>query len=222
MKNDLIQSTEEISVLSIEEWDNFFKNNNVMVPYLDVCVFAIKKLRALPPWSVIYEFGCGMGNNLKFIRREFNSVRILGSDASSVAIDLLKSARLSNAEFWVNDKFLNIKANNIDLVIERGALQHVEKKQAINYVNEIYESMKYGGEGFFEIASTAHGLYKKLGKEGYDPSYGYRTFYSLDEIKTLFSRFHIKNIYHLKREIVVDQGVSDELVQGSFQVEIKK
>lgn len=220
MNNHSIESSKNLH--SSQEWDNFFKNNNVAVPYLDVCVFAIKKFRALPPGSSIYEFGCGMGNNLKFIKMIVESAKIFGSDTSSVAIDSLNSEAIPNAEFWVNDNYLNLAGKNIDIVIERGALQHVEKRQAINYVNEIYENMNYDGEGFFEIASTAHGLYKKIGDGGYDPSYGYRTFYSLDEIRLLFSRFQITNIYHLKREIIAGEKVSSDLVQGSFQVEVKK
>jgi SAM-dependent methyltransferase len=207
---------------SVQEWDDFFKNNNVIVPYLDLCVFAVKKLRALPKSSTVYEFGCGMGNNLKFIRGIFENVRLLGSDISIVAINKLQSEKLPNSEFWVNDHELRIVEKNIDLVIERGALQHVPKDRARRYIDEIYRSMKVGGEGFFEIASTSHGLFRKLGESGYDKGYGYRTFYTIDDINILFSQFKIKRIYHLSREVVMDSEGGVGVVQGSFQIEIEK
>jgi SAM-dependent methyltransferase len=206
-----------------QEWNDFFTNNNVLVPYLDVCVFAVKKLRALPPTASVYEFGCGMGNNLTFIRGIFANVRLLGSDISEVAIRKLQSLGLPNSSFWVNNQELRMVEKDIDLVIERGAIQHVSKERAQKYIHEIYQNMKWGGEGFFEIASTAHGLFKKLGAEGYDPGFGYRTFYTLDDIKKLFSQFRIKNIYHLTREVVADAGGgAGGGVQGSFQIEIEK
>ena len=133
---------------STPEWNDFYKNNNVFVPYLDVCVFAVKKLGGLPKSSTIFEFGYGIGNNLKFIRGVFADVRLLGCDISPVAVQKLKSERITNSEFWVNGSELKIVENDIALVIERGAIQHVSKGQAQNYIDEIYRSMKVGGRDF--------------------------------------------------------------------------
>lgn len=213
---------------SIAEWDAFFSNNEVIVPFLDLCVFAVKKLRRSGPHSTAYEFGCGMGNNLKFISYAFKDVRLLGSDISEVAIKKLQDCSIPNSEFWVNDEKLNLnmRSKEINLVMERGAIQHVSKDQAERYVKEIYDSMKIGGEGFFEIASTSHGLYEKLGEAGHDPAFGFRTFYSIEDIKCLFADFKINRIYHLKRDVVLDdsqgQNVFSTYTQGSFQVEIEK
>lgn len=211
---------------SKKEWDEFFSNNEVVVPFLDMCVFAVKKLRRSGSSGTVYEFGCGMGNNLKFIRHAFKDVRILGSDISKVAIKKLQDDAMPNSEFWVNDQNLNMRPNEIDLVIERGAIQHVSKDQAKSYVKEIYEAMKIGAEGYFEIASTSHGLYEKLGEVGYDPGFGFRTFYSIDDIKCLFADFKINRIYHLKRDLVLDSSLEHSeyknYAQGSYQVEIEK
>lgn len=217
-----MQESLEQMECSTQEWNDFFRNNNVIVPYLDVCVFAVKKLGGLPKSSTIYEFGCGMGNNLKFIRGVFENVRLLGSDISPVAVQKLKSEGLPNSEFWVNDSELKIVEKDIDLVIERGAIQHVSKDQARKYIDEIYQSMKVGGEGFFEIASTSHGLFRKLGESGYDERFGYRTFYTIDDVNKLFSQFKIKRIYHLTREVAMDSAGAADAIQGSFQIEIEK
>jgi SAM-dependent methyltransferase len=217
---------------SIEEWDAFFSNNEVIVPFLDVCVFAVKRLRKSGPCSTVYEFGCGMGNNLRFIHQAFPRVRLLGSDISAVAIKKLQDDSIPNSLFWVNDQNLNMRSNEIDLVIERGAMQHVSKEQAKSYLKEIYDSMKIGAEGFFEIASTAHGLYEKLGEVGDDPTVGFRTFYTIGDIKCLFADFKINRIYHLQRDLVlnISSGHNESQLheefkvsaQGSFQVEIEK
>lgn len=211
---------------STKQWDAFFSNTEVIVPFLDLCVFAVKRLRKSGPNSTVYEFGCGRGNNLKFIRHAFMDARLLGSDISEVAIRKLQDDCIPNSMFWVNDQRLNLRSNEIDLVMERGAIQHVSKDQAKSYVKEIHDSMKIGAEGFFEIASKSHGLYEALGEAGDDPTFGFRTFYSLDDIKCLFSDFKINRIYHLRREVVLDSSLSHEVyksyVQGSFQVEIEK
>ena len=122
---------------SKKEWDDFLSNNEVVVPFLDMCVFAVKKLRRSNSSGTVYEFGCGMGNNLKFIRHAFKDARILGSDISEVAIKKLQDDDMPNSEFWVNDQNLNMPSKEIDLVIERGALQHVSKDQAKSYVKEM-------------------------------------------------------------------------------------
>lgn len=150
----------------------------------------------------------------------------MGSGISGVAIKKLQDDSIPDSEFWVNDQTLNMRSNEIDLVMEQGGVQHVSKVQAKSYVKEIYDSMKIGAEGFFEIASTSHGLYEKLGEVGDDPTFGFRTFYSIDDIKCLFSDFKINRIHHLKREVVLDSSqehnVFNSYTQGSFQVEIEK
>ncbi|MCX7180896.1 MAG: hypothetical protein NTX56_19720, partial [Proteobacteria bacterium] len=132
------------------------------------------------------------------------------------------SLELPNSNFWVNDHDLRLVEKDIDLVIERGAIQHVPKEQAKIYVNDIYQSMKVGGEGFFEIASTRHGLFSKLGESGYDKGFGYRTFYTIEDIYRLFSQFKITRVYHLSRELVMDSAGGTGAMQGSFQIEIEK
>ena len=215
---------------SENEWNSFYIENEVVVPYLDVCVFAVKKIkniqRSRDQDIKIYEFGVGMGNNIKFIHQLFPDVTLYGSDISKEAIQKLNRENIPNSKFWVNDFQLNMQVDELDLVIERGSLQHVSKDQSKAYIYEIYQSMKIGAEGYFEIASTSHGLYKELGELGLDPKLGLRTFYSLEEIHNLFSEFKIQKIFHLTRELLVDdledKNVFNTYTQGSWQVEVKK
>ena len=146
-------------------------------------------------------FGCGMGNNLRFLHSLFPTARYLGSDISGVAIAKLRAAGFARSHFWVNDERLQIP-EPISIVIEGGALQHVSKEQARAYVSEIFEAMRPGAEGFFEIASTEHALFQRVGEGGHDAGHGLRYFYTLNDIEELFSLFEITRIYHLKREIV--------------------
>lgn len=214
---------DDIFKISKNEWETFFSSNDVLVPYLDLCVFAVNHLRRNLGNGTIYEFGCGLGNNLKFIRQNFNNVRLLGSDISSVAIQKLKAEKIENSDFWINDQDLRLVGREkIDIIIERGSIQHVPKNLARDYINQIYNSMTVGGVGYFEIASVSHDKFNLLGESGFDNGYGFRTFYTLEEIRCLFSQFQIKRIYHLTRELISDAVDGRRFCQGSFQIEVFK
>lgn len=167
-----------------------------------------------------------MGNNLKFIKNLFPELKIYGSDISKEAIQKLQMEDIPNSTFWVNDSKLNIKTNDLDLVIERGSFQHVSKEKCKEYIHEIYQSMRIGAEGYFEIASTSHGLFKELSDGKLDPKLGIRTFYNLEEIQNLFSYFKIHKIFHLTRELLLDDSLNKNIfntyTQGSWQVEVER
>lgn len=173
--------------------------------------------------ATIYEFGCGVGNNLRFLQSLFPDINILGSDISSVAIQKLKSANLENSEFWVSGDDLELNSRGpIDIVIERGAIQHTTKTLAKSYLRQISDAMRDGGCGYFELASTSHDKFEVLGEGGYDEGYGFRTFYTINDIEWLFEDFKIIRIHHLIRELVFDVASGKKQIQGSFQVEIEK
>lgn len=215
---------EQLGDVSRTDWNHFFENHTVLVPYLDMCVFAAKHLsRMQRPDALVYEFGCGVGNNILFLRSIFPKIRLLGSDISQVAIDKLVAKGLENSDFWVSNSDLMLGGRGpVDLVIERGAMQHVPKDLAKQYVRQIHDALKTGGSAYFEIASTAHDKFEVLGGSGLDKGFGYRTFYTIEEIKELFRDFSITRIYHLQRELCYDPASDAMQVQGSFQVEVSK
>lgn len=219
----LQQSTQSNNAYQTD-WNSFFEKNTVLIPYLDLCVFVVKHLNKLSNSKVvIYEFGCGVGNNLTFLRSLFPDIRLLGSDISQVAINQLISRKIQNSDFWVSDEDLMLSEKGpIDIIVERGALQHTPKEMAKKYIKQIFDAMKSGAVGYFEIASTKHEKFEILGEEGLDKGFGFRTFYTLNDIEKLFQDFSITRIHHLTRELIFDATSDLKQIQGSFQIEIKK
>jgi SAM-dependent methyltransferase len=215
--------TEQEIVEGALNWDNFYKANESMIPYTNLCVFAFKAIKNCEvDRPVIFEFGCGSGNNLYALHDIFkDSVSIFGCDVSVNAIQQC-SRKMPQAKFWVNDADLYLSKDSIDLFIERGSLHCVTKKIAADYMKQLYIAMKPGSNGFIEMPSVFHGLSTK----GKDPNLGHREFYTLDELGWLLRDFEIQKTYLVERKTVCDIGATASTFssynESSYQVEFKK
>lgn len=203
-------------------WDSYYAGSATRAPYTDAVVFAIKAL-ARAPEATVYEFGCGNAQNLGFLRSLFPKARLVGSDVSEAGIAL--GRRLyPDLELWVNGADLGLAPDSLDLVIERAALQHVPKDQGAAYVAQILSAMKPGAGAFFEIANIHHG-HAALGDGGQDPVFGFRVFYSLEELQALFAGFEIEQVFERRRsrvlgpETVGGRPVYDE---AAYQLYLRK
>ncbi|WP_270374584.1 class I SAM-dependent methyltransferase [Marinicauda sp. Alg238-R41] len=180
-------------------WDGYYAGSFTHAPYTDAVVFAIKALSRNRA-GMVYEFGCGNAQNLGFLRSLFPDARLIGSDVSEAGLAAARR-RYEGLELFANGETLALAPASLDVVIERAALQHVPKPLGQAYVDEIAEAMKPGAGAFFEIANTDHG-HAALGDGGQDPVFGYRVFYSLGEIETLFAAFDIDQVFERRRTLV--------------------
>ena len=209
------------SVSVAASWDRYYASSVTRVPYTDAVVFAMKVLARAPEASLL-EFGCGNAQNLGFLRSVFTQARLIGCDVSEQGL-IKAQALYPDLELFVNGDDLGLSPASLDAVIERAALQHVPKVLGQRYVAQMFEALKPGGTGFFEIANTQHGC-AKLGDGGEDPVFGYRVFYDLGEIESLFAAFEIEQIFERKRVQIktpegTDRPVYDE---ACYQVMVRK
>ncbi len=206
-----------------KNWDHFYKANESMIPYTNVCVFAFKSiLKCQPHRPVVFEFGCGSGNNLYALFNIFsNNIQIKGCDVSVEAIQQCKR-KMPQSQFWKNDADLGLTPNSIDIFIERGSLHCVPKIFAADYMRQIYIGMKPGGKGFIEMPSVFHGL----SNMGNDPSLGHREFYTQDQLAQLLQDFEIQQIFLSERKFVYRvnsiESPYHSYDESSYQVEFIK
>ena len=195
-----------LSAHNARQWDEFYKSSQTRVPYTDATVFALIAL-ARNPDAVVFEFGCGNGQNLGFLRGLYPEAVLLGCDVSEQA--LIKGRQsYDRLGLFVSGDALGLKPGAIDVIVERATLQHIPKPLAAAYVDEMYEALKPGGRAFFEVASTDHG-YAQMGDGSDDPVFGHRVFYDLDELRTLFARFDVDQVFDRRRKQVGGDAVRD-------------
>jgi SAM-dependent methyltransferase len=187
------------SAHNAKQWDAFYASSQTRVPYTDAAVFALIALSRNPD-ARVFEFGCGNGQNLGFLRSVFPKARLSGCDVSAEA--LIAGRRLyPDLDLFVSGDALGLKPGSLDVILERATLQHIPKPLAARYVQEMFAALKPGGRAFFEVASTDHG-YAAHGDGSEDPVFGHRVFYALDELKALFADFQLDQVYDRRRALV--------------------
>lgn len=204
-------------------WDAYYAKSTARVPFTDVTVFAVKAL-ARNPEAAVYEFGAGNGQNIGFLKPLFPKARLIGSDISEEGVK--KASELHpGVEFFVNTDTLPFEPESLDVILERGVLAQTPKDLARSYAKQFYAALKPGGQAFFEIPNTGHGHYKTLQAGGRDEVFGFRVFYTLDELKGVFSDFTFEHVYdHVRRYVEGPGTQSDRPIydESSFQLLLSK
>lgn len=95
----------------------------------------------------ILEYGCGIGRNIPYLKKEFPESNIYGYDPSfkSLSYALKKYNYLNNLDKAQIDKYLNF----FDLIICSGVYHHIKKNEREKTTREIFELAK--NEGLFYV-----------------------------------------------------------------------
>jgi SAM-dependent methyltransferase len=201
-------------------WDQIYDNSTLRVPYTDVVSYCVKHLTNNPKLK-IFEFGCGNGQNIGFLSELFPYTNnYYGFDISETAI--YKAKRLYKKIYFFCDKKEFFDQNiKFDIIIERAVVQHISKKNIVEYINKLFTLSKTGGYLFFEIANKGHGLYK-CEDEIIDSKTGIRVFYDLKGLKKLFYKFNIIEIRNKSRIIEVSNTNQSGYDESCYQVILQK
>lgn len=94
----------------------------------------------------ILEFGCGIGGNIPFLRKMFQSSEIMGSDVSALSLDV---ARQSNPGiyFWCEGQ-KGVGFDNFDLIFIAGVFHHILISERLDIVKLLYTRLVPGGSLF--------------------------------------------------------------------------
>lgn len=183
-----------------DTWNKLYAGSVAHVPYTDAAVFAVKAL-AKNPKAAVYEFGCGNGHNIGFLNPIFPEARLIGSDISETGIEKARALH-PGVEFFVNDETLPFEPESLDVIFERGVIAQTPKDMARDYAAQFHRALKPGGVAFFDIPNTGHGHFKTVEAGGEDEVFGFRVFYTLNELKDLFSAFEFDRVFEHSRRLV--------------------
>lgn len=175
----------------------------------------------------ILDFGCGIGNHLQFlIESGFDTY---GADTSSSAVS---KARILMKEVFPSYSPENIRNNEVDLlpfedgmfdaIIDRSSLGQNKSTHIKSLVAEMDRVLKPGGV-YFGINFSDHHPELYLGDDlgsgdfgffskGKFQGIGQRHFFSVAEIRDLFSRFKIDDIRTLQNRSLFGKSGSEELI----------
>ena len=178
----------------------------------------------------VLEIGCGAGNNIWFLVSE--GFQAHGLDMSAIAIEYARSRLLAvglEADLKVGDMAtLPWKDNRFDVVIDCGALTINTHSHIATILEDVRRVLKPGGVMMsFTLLGMNHAeriygnevSYHAFDhfRDGYFRSFGLISFFTRDDLTTLFSRF---GKLEIERTTVHDGN--DQIVSEEFSVKAIK
>ena len=170
-------------------WDRFYRKDHPDIGAAST--FARCCMSLLPVSSSIFEIGCGNGRDAVFMAR--NGLRVLASDASTIAIDRLREQTWALEPNHVLrliatpvERLEDRHAGTLDAVYMRFFLHAVEAPVASSALNWAFRNLRPGGRLFAEARSVLGSLYGKgrpAGRDAFIHDDHYRRFIRTPELE---------------------------------------
>lgn len=164
-------------------WNEFYDRE---LAIQEPSLFAKDLLPQLQPGKMLVDMGCGNGRDSLFFAA--HGLRVLGVDASDIAVKMLRSReKAGQLEFRCADFVtIDLPDASIDYCYCRFALHAVNEEQAYAMLKNVYRFLKPGGRMFIEARSVydaLNGKGEQIGRNAYIHDGHYRRFLLPDEIK---------------------------------------
>lgn len=115
-------------------------------------------LKGKPKDWIVADLGCGNGNFLPFLSKQFKKVIAIDYSSSLSQKAKEKNSQLTNVEYKLNDmKNLNFLYNSLDIAITVNSVLPETVSEVEQIISEIYNTIKLGGE-FVGIIPAADAL----------------------------------------------------------------
>lgn len=176
-------------------WNDFYQNKfSISEP----TAFARTILPYLEPGKRLVDVGCGNGRDSLFFYR--NGLRVLGIDASDVAIrQLQKETKEGWLEFLCGDfTYLPDERETYDYCYSRFTLHAISQEQSGRLLTHAAQLLKSGGTIWIEARSVNDELYGKgvpLGKNEFFYNDHYRRFIEKEALKKELEQFGFSVVY---------------------------
>jgi len=169
------------------------KNLRILAPSGNISYFSQHKisiLKKILPGNPrhILEYGCGIGNNLFFIRLFFPNVQIWGCDTSEKSIEVARNQFPDIQFFLISDRDESFR--QFDCVLVGDVIHHIPSDQRNYYLKRITEYIRPGGYCvFFE-----HNPYNPLTRflVSTCPFDAHAELVTLGEMRDLLTANHLK------------------------------
>lgn len=125
-----------------QQLDFFDKDTDYFAKYK---VQTVKSHLTTQPRNIL-EFGCGTGRNLNFLKDEFSSANIFGSDISADSI-IYAADKYPTIRFLNGDELFDYQ-NYFDLVFISCVIHHIEIEDRITYLSKLFSVMHSPSELF--------------------------------------------------------------------------
>ena len=176
-------------------WNKLYNQKKHMSvwPWTPVISLVNKFLKKNKKTIKVLEVGCGVGANIPFFNNRNFDYYVF--DVSKVAINYLKKKfpKLKNNLFILDIEKKGIPVKNFDLVIDRGCLIHIKKKNNLLVLKRIFDVTKKNSLIIFtDLISKKTTINKNFDFFKID------NFYSKKRIKSTFKK---KKILYCSEEI---------------------
>ncbi len=153
---------EEIRNVEKQRWVEDRNKFNLIYPAEEV-IRLIKRSCKNPKNSVILDFGCGSGRNIRpMIDMKFK--KIIAVDYNEECLQLAKNnlQKYESISYIQNTRLqIPMEDNSVDCIVAWGALFGFTKEERINFTKEIYRVLKPGGNLIADYRGIEDNLYGK-------------------------------------------------------------
>jgi ubiquinone/menaquinone biosynthesis C-methylase UbiE len=188
------------------DWDKN-ENNYWEVPAEEVVpiVFKWKKIG----FKKVLDLGCGLGRHSILLAA--NGFSVEAFDLSQEALEKFRD-KIKNRNLKIKLKFgdmldLPYKENTFDCLLAFHAIQHTDLKGLRKVVENIYRTLKPGGEAYVTLLSKKDYSWKKFAKRRIDDHTLLRTenaeidvphtYLDYEEVKILFRKFKMQRCWQI-------------------------
>lgn len=130
------------------------KNLRILSPKGNISYFAEYKMALFKKCirnrpSRILEYGCGIGNNIPFIRKNFPKTPLFGCDTSEKSLDVARQLYPDLSFFLISDG--ENTSLRFDCILVADVIHHIPRDKREFYMKKILEYLEPGGDiVFFE------------------------------------------------------------------------
>lgn len=141
-KVDFDQYTENYNAL-LHDSTKFFASNET---YFARYKIDIVRKHVTKPIKNMYEFGCGIGRNIPFLKAAFPQAIIVGSDISEASLDVARKENPDIVFFETVDAIEEGKT--FDLIFVAGVYHHIPPDERGAVTQSLFERLSVGGNLF--------------------------------------------------------------------------
>lgn len=96
--------------------------------------------------NVFFDFGCGIGNSIPFIRKYFPATHLICADVSSKSLNIAEERFDGQADFLLIDQDkIGIADNSVDVLFTTCVFHHIPPDEHLKWLTELYRIIKPGG-----------------------------------------------------------------------------